>query len=376
MVIHCLGNADDRLASEVFARIRRRQTLEELVEYISDSEMINQGRGASIENDITSNLSGIQVSDKGAMQSSVCDAENDLWSDPTDTGQMYLGHRVQWSTVTSENTLLLHLINVYFCWLHHIVPVMSKKLFMTAILSGDRRYCSPLLVNAICAAAAFDCIGDGKSELDRQYKDLTNQFTAEAERMAAEEMSQRDFSITSVQALSVLCFVHLQTGAGTEMWNCLNQASITMQNLGLDRPAYGEGLSLRSKIAHIAFWGLLMMDRLATLVRGRPGQLRTSSRPPKPSYEALHDKDIWVPVSADPSLGAATTMRPERAAEVITLQCDLFDIFDDVHTSFYLQGQPLKVVDINSLYRRLLALWKTMPAFDEYEAPPSLFHLM
>ena len=59
--------------------------------------------------------------------------------------------RESWTTITSDATVVEHLLALYFCWEYPIFASLSKKHFMADFRYGILRYCSPLLVNAILA---------------------------------------------------------------------------------------------------------------------------------------------------------------------------------------------------------------------------------
>lgn len=59
----------------------------------------------------------------------------------------------KWTAVTPDNLLLRRLLEIYFIFEFPFHPFFHKDLFLDDLLSGDLRFCSPLLVNAVLAAA-------------------------------------------------------------------------------------------------------------------------------------------------------------------------------------------------------------------------------
>jgi hypothetical protein len=59
----------------------------------------------------------------------------------------------KWTAVTSNNTLLRKLLEIYFVLEYPFNPFFSKDLFLNDMAGGNQRFCSSLLVNAILAAA-------------------------------------------------------------------------------------------------------------------------------------------------------------------------------------------------------------------------------
>jgi hypothetical protein len=56
-----------------------------------------------------------------------------------------------WTALTSDNTLVQHLLALYFCWEYPTFASLSKEHFLQDFQEGRNRYCSPILVNALLA---------------------------------------------------------------------------------------------------------------------------------------------------------------------------------------------------------------------------------
>lgn len=59
----------------------------------------------------------------------------------------------KWTTVISDNDLFKTLLSAYFIYEYPTYPAFQKDIFLQALVEGDTRYCSPLLVNSLLAEA-------------------------------------------------------------------------------------------------------------------------------------------------------------------------------------------------------------------------------
>ena len=59
----------------------------------------------------------------------------------------------KWTSVISDNDLFMALLSAYFLHGYPANPVFQKDTFLEAMVNGDDRFCSPLLVNAVMAEA-------------------------------------------------------------------------------------------------------------------------------------------------------------------------------------------------------------------------------
>ena len=61
-----------------------------------------------------------------------------------------------WTTVTSDDNLVSHLLSVYFTWQQPGAPIIHRDAFFEGLSSRNINspYCSPLLVNIILSIAS------------------------------------------------------------------------------------------------------------------------------------------------------------------------------------------------------------------------------
>src|SRR5271156_2400491 len=156
-VFNRLRDSDGLSASMLYARIRQGVVIEELTKDSEDSEIARASDDPSIEKAVVTMLSGTQIAFEGAVEYMAPSTSNDVWETPwtIEVGSS-TGDRI-WTQVLLDQVLVKHLVEVYFCWLHHHIAILSKSHFLQAFTSGDPRYCSPILVNAILSASSFYC---------------------------------------------------------------------------------------------------------------------------------------------------------------------------------------------------------------------------
>lgn len=108
----------------------------------------------------------------------------------------------QWTTVTSNKAIIDHLFTLYFSWVHPVHTLFSEGQFVESFGTQQvDEYCSPVLLNAICAMA---CHLHSTSDSDEiNFEHLGEEFS-EAVRIAIDSEDKR---ITTIQAFAVMFLV-------------------------------------------------------------------------------------------------------------------------------------------------------------------------
>jgi len=68
--------------------------------------------------------------------------------------EVYEGVAELWTTVTHDDLLISHLIDVYYTHQYPMVNTHHKETFLGDFSTGKQEYCSSVLVNIILANAA------------------------------------------------------------------------------------------------------------------------------------------------------------------------------------------------------------------------------
>jgi hypothetical protein len=162
-----------------------------------------------------------------------------------------------WTTVTTDAALIDHLISLYFCWEYPIFASLSRQHFLADFQSGRRRYCSPLLINAILAVGhqfSSDSIRNRTGTVSG------NDFATEAERLL--ELEQDIPSLTTVQALGILFVLEASRGSSEQGVFYSGQAIRMAVEMGLHLDVGGAQLSSTEReVRRATVWGAFTLDK-------------------------------------------------------------------------------------------------------------------
>lgn len=113
----------------------------------------------------------------------------------------------KWTTIISDDQLLRRLLKSFFQYAYAEWFPFHKDLFLSDMVAGRTRFCSPLLVNAVLANASYSY-----SSLRDRAKywlpdNLTYKFTAEAKRLWDLESVSGKIRLTTIQASQILSVI-------------------------------------------------------------------------------------------------------------------------------------------------------------------------
>ena len=60
-----------------------------------------------------------------------------------------------WTSVPVSNVVVANLISLYLSWAHPLFTLFDERYFLKDLVSGERGFCTPLLVNVVCC---FACV--------------------------------------------------------------------------------------------------------------------------------------------------------------------------------------------------------------------------
>lgn len=114
-----------------------------------------------------------------------------------------------WTVVTNDRSILDHLFQLYFAWVHPVHTFFHEGQFVHSYHNGsegDEVYCSAILVNAVCAMA---CHLHYTLESDiTDFRDLAVDFA----NAARDVMSTDNITLTTIQAFAVMSLVEITRG--------------------------------------------------------------------------------------------------------------------------------------------------------------------
>lgn len=165
-----------------------------------------------------------------------------------------------WTSVTHDQGFIRHLLDLYFTWQHSFFQSFPENLFRDDFAAGRTKYCSSMLVNAICAAGCFLSTREGSDG-------LVNQFYDEASRLLKEN---RQSTITTVATLYLTSYVEGTKGRLSDLWMSAGASALMAVDLNLQlkrHPKPNSNLELQQEAANEnqarthAFWGCFHVDQ-------------------------------------------------------------------------------------------------------------------
>ena len=141
---------------------------------------------------------------------------------------------IRWTKVSSSQTLIGHLFDLYFTWVHPVHMLFSELDFKHSFRTYDTTYCSSPLVNAICA---MGCHLLENSEYDTARKDLDTTTLREGFLKEARQSLLPDsyHHMTSIQAFAVMHLVDVSSGKARNATGYLRSAVDNLKSTSGDK---------------------------------------------------------------------------------------------------------------------------------------------
>ena len=165
-----------------------------------------------------------------------------------------------WTNVTQDQELVQHLLDLYFTWQHSFFQSFPEDLLRSDMAAGRTKYCSSMLVNAICAAG---CLLSSRDGTDR----VVDLFYNEALQLLREDDAR---SVTTVATLYLVSYVEGTKGKLSRLWLSSGHSALLAMDLNLHlkrqpRPNQNieevQGLLSESKARSHSFWGCFHVDQ-------------------------------------------------------------------------------------------------------------------
>lgn len=166
-----------------------------------------------------------------------------------------------WTTVTDDLAFVNRLLTLYFTWSHPFYIIFSRESFYKDFHEGRNKYCSPLLVNAICAYACHLTDEPAGRTDPNNFRTAGDHFFAEAKRLLEEDDSP---SLTNTQALCLMAMREPSTGRDSSGFGYIGRCIRMCVELGLHlnnsaSPALGLTPS-EVEVRKVTFWGCFTVD--------------------------------------------------------------------------------------------------------------------
>ncbi|KAJ9635972.1 hypothetical protein H2199_008327 [Coniosporium tulheliwenetii] len=338
------GGAD---GTEAIQRLRDGQSYEQLADWLGRSPVENIRRlSPASETKLSDVVRKYErnVSDNGA---------------PRDTSSS------QWTSVVNEK-LAHHLIALYFTWIHPVHMLFSEKHFMKSYSSGDRQYCTPSLVNVMCAMGAFLLEDQGGTLVDA--KGLESVFL---ERLKEGIQKENPDSLPFVTTYAILFLVELSAGQARTASSHLRLAVESLHRV--PRAEYdGEALEL-------ATWGVHTMNTSwAAFTYQKPSSPVSPTATVFDGVEMDASDAYWQPYRF-PTDNASTPI-PSYAIQTAKELAKLGQASHQIINVYCGSRGKVTASSIVSLYGHCLRWYEELPSVLKLDVPdaealPHIFHL-
>lgn len=277
----------------------------------------------------TSNLIYVEQEDNRAEQDEYTQQDNAVSS---------------WTNVTDDVNLILHLLTMYFTWHYAYFTTLSKNLFYRDFSLGQQPstakrktyYCSPLLLNAMCALGCHFTSHRGAREDAEDSATAGDHFFRECKRLLLENDEHERPRLTTVQALALMSVREAGCGREAKGWIYSGMSFRMSGDMGLNINTDQLSLSDEAEedVRRITFWGLYLFDACWSNYCGRLPQLPLSIVT-VPKFEVFPDEDAaeWSPYTDSGFVHAHT--QPARTRSVARKILELCDISKALMSSFY-----------------------------------------
>ncbi|KAH8754772.1 fungal-specific transcription factor [Diaporthe sp. PMI_573] len=265
-----------------------------------------------------------------------------------------------WSEISSDRTLVRHILALYFCWEYPIFASLSKEHFLEDFHSGRSRYCSPILVNALLALGCrFSTQPNTLANPDDPYS-LGDRFFKESLRLYF--MEDNYHSLTTIQALGIMSIHEASCGKDTESRYYARQSFRVAVEMGLDRVSNDLGDSDEVAVQAATFWGAFALDHAWSLVTGSlPQCSRLPHLPSKPAIMPDIEASMWIPYTDDGGLAQKSFEQPSNVRSVYKCFCELSELVHESLYTLHTPGQPLRGTNVIYIYMRFMNWYGSVP---------------
>lgn len=174
---------------------------------------------------------------------------------------------LSWTSASQDKELILHFINMYFCWHYAFFTTLSKELFYKDFLTGTTsQYCSPLLVNVMLALGCHFSSRPAARADPEDSGTTGDHFFAEAKKLLYENDEFANAKICTVQALALMSVREAGCGHESKGWVYSGMSFRMACDLGLnvDTAPINESSRLTDEdidARRITFWGCFLFDK-------------------------------------------------------------------------------------------------------------------
>lgn len=241
-------------AGSIIAKLQQHEPLEDIVSQLSGGSPAAESKDSqtqqeSLRNDRTD---WINTDYEGQAE--------DLSHDMGDTGPWTFKHGSRWTSVPLSDTLIEHLLLLYFCWEYPVFSSLSQRQFAHDFNTGQGPYCTSLLVNGILAVGCrFSDKLEARSEPENGDTAGMHCYL-EAERLLS--LCRGEQSLAVVQSMCLMSTWNASRGEYGVARYYAGQAMRTAVEMGLHQDSNSSDVPYDMlEVRSTTFWGAFMLDQ-------------------------------------------------------------------------------------------------------------------
>lgn len=268
-----------------------------------------------------------------------------------------------WTTVTNDAEFINHLLDRYFAWQHPFYLLFSEEVFYHGLHDRKRKYCTPLLFNAILATA---CNFSDRPEARADPNDPASagaHFFAEAKRLLYEDQRA---SLTSVQALGLMSLSQAMVNEDGPGWQYAGQMMSMTTQLGLHMQSAAEPNMTATEIEarRVTFWGVFTVDTFWSICVGRLSSIPVAAiRLERPKLLSHLEEQLWKPHGMPGYDGSNHELhQPSHKYSILVQSSLLAAVLDDVLRMFYAPRDRITSRRLQLHHGKLQAWYDNLPA--------------
>lgn len=171
-----------------------------------------------------------------------------------------------WTQVTEDDSLVSHLLTMYFTWHYPFFTILAKDMFYRDYVRGvSSPYCSALLVNAMLALGCHFTTWRGAFSDPNNIATAGDHFFKEAKRMVLENDEHENAKLCTVQAFALMSVREAGCGREGKGWVYSGLSFRMAFDLGLNVDATTPGSHNLTEeeidARRITFWGCYLIDK-------------------------------------------------------------------------------------------------------------------
>ncbi|QDS72658.1 hypothetical protein FKW77_002666 [Venturia effusa] len=283
----------------------------------------------------------------------------------------------QWTAVSKDREYVNDLLALYFSWQLSFFQSYPETLLRRDMQSGGTKYCSKLLVNAICASGCLLMPGLEASGKSGDAMAACKEFFDEAHYHLREtEVS----SIPSVAGLIMLSHVEGYRGRLNMAWDYCGRSARMALDLNLhlrsDRASSDQSspeAEVEEMARNHAFWGCFIADQLMSFTLGRLPQIPvTAITVDLPRVVEEEDDEPWVAHT-----DGTRSKRPGARSTTFHEVAALSKIVNSTLMLFFAPSQTMKGSLLLDEYNKYRDWYQRLPAnvAQWQDAPPHVLCL-